>query len=470
MQQIPILGPSSEGALIQVNAQRSQNLWPRIETAGARNMITLRKIEGLKLVDSAGTGGVCRSNGVYWKGREYVVIGGSFVSIDDNDAITAEGTMLTVSGRCVIARGRDYLLIVDGTYGYHWDGTTFTSDITTNSDADFPASPTHAVYMDGYFLVNESGTDNFYRSEFEDPTDWDPLIFEVAAASPDFILGLATYDRDIYALGEDTTQRYYNSGGVGFNFSPYPSVMQAGLHAPYSLVGSVYGVHGLFRTQEGGLVVATLAGSQLNPESNDDDNEEIDALSATSDAIGMVYTRQGLTFYALTFPSADVTKVFNIGKQLSHHRKSKDIGRWRVNGMGYTGKRILAFDYNNDNVYELDKDTYTENGEVIECERTTQFIAQNQNPLSCTRYEAVFKQGVGLISGQGSDPKVGLAVSRDGGKTYSGFRYQSMGGIGQYSNRNVWKQLGDFDAVMNTRIRYTEPTDFAILGGYGEFF
>lgn len=215
-------------------------------------------------------------------------------------------------------------------------------------------------------------------------------------------------------------------------------------------------------------MVGTLIGSQFSPESNDDDNEEIDGLSSTSDAIGSVYTRAGLTFYVLTFPAADVTKVFNIGRQLSHHRKSYGIGRWRVAGLGYTGKRVLAVDYNSDNIYELDKNTYTENGEIIECKRTTQFVANDQNSFSCTRYEVTFKRGVGLITGQGSDPKVGLAISRNG-VNFTGHRYQSMGGIGKYSNRNVWKQLGDFDAVMSTEIVYSEPTDFAITGGYAEF-
>lgn len=463
LEQIPILGPSSGNSVLQINPQKSINLFPKIEQSGAKTLIGEYKTPGLNLISSTETGGTGRSEGVRWKAKEYFVIGSKLISIDDNNAITAVGTLGTTSGRCVIARGRSSLLVVDGVTGYTWDGTTFAAV----ADGDFPANPTHCIYIDGYFLVNETGTDNFYRSDFEDPTSWDPLLFEVASASPDNNLGLAVYDRDIYVPGEDTTQRYFNVGGVGFNYAPYPNTLQVGLAAPYSLAKSVYGITGLFNTENGGLAVVTLSGGGIQLESNDDDNDEIGSLATTSDAIGSMHTIKGLTFYSITFPAADVTKVFNIGKQMSHHRKSYGIGRWRVNGLGYTGKRILAVDYNNDNIYELDPNTYTENGATIECSRFTQIIHKGRLPFSCPLYEVECQTGVGLLAGQGSNPQLQLAVSRDGGNTYSEYRMKPLGLIGQYRQQTQWKQLGDF-RQLNTEIKYTEPTAFAIIGGYAD--
>lgn len=461
---IPILGPSSGSAVVQVNPQKTINLYTKLEGPGAVSPITLRRTPGLTLIDNTETGGAGRSNGVRWNGKDYFVIGGRLVSIDDNDVLTAEGILLTTSGRVSIARGRSYLLIVDGTYGYAWDGATFTSNIRS-SDADFPANPTHAIYMDGYFLVNDAGTDNFYRSDSEDPTSWDPLLFEVASASPDDILGLAEYDRDIYACGEDTIQRYFNQGGAGFNFAPYPNTIQLGLVAPYSLVSGPNGVTGLMQAESGGLGVYTLSGGQAIPESTADDAEEMQGLSGKSDAIGSLYTLNDITFYVLTFPGADVTKVFQLGRQLSHHQKSYGIGRWRVSGLGYSGSRILAVDYNSDNVYVLDKDAYTENGSALICERYTQIVHNRGLPFVCPRYEVLVQAGVGLISGQGSDPQLQLALSRDGGQTYTVHRSKGIGGIGQYQQQAVWRQLGGDFYKLSTWLRYSEPTEFAILGG-----
>ena len=470
LETIPILGPSTDTDS-QVNPQKTVNMYVKIESPGAISPISLRRTPGLPLIASAGTGGVGRSNGTRWKGKEYFVIGASLVSIDDNDVVATVGTLLTNSGRCEITRGRSYVMVVDGTYGYAWNGTTFTQNIQSG-DADFPNNPTHCRYIDGFFIVNEAGTDNFYRSDLEDPTGQDPLIFEVASASPDNILALGVFDRDIFTGGEDSTQRYYNSGGAGFNFSPYPNTIQMGLVAPYSLYDWSGGVTGLFQSRTGGLGVYTLTGGQAIPESTDDDNEEMQGFSTKLDAFGTFYTLNNLNFYALTFPSANVTKVFQLGRKLSHHQASYDstlpsgtIGRWRVSGLGYTGKRILAVDYANDNIYTLDTNTYTENSNPLICERFSQIIHNKGLPISCSRYEVHAKRGVGILSGQGSNPKLQLAVSYNGGETYSVHRSKSIGGQGQYRRRSVWKHLSGDVEQLNTWLRYSEPTDFAIFGG-----
>lgn len=466
---LPILGPSSGNSLVQVNPQKTVNMYVKIEQPGALSPISLRRTPGLTLIDNTDTGGVGRSNGVRWRNKEYFIIGSRLISVTDNNVITAEGVLLTNSGRCVIARGRDYLLIVDGTYGYAWDGATFTSNIQS-SDADFPSNPTHAVYVDGYFLVNESGTDNLYRSASEDPTDWDALLFGVASASPDNIIGLEVFGRDIIVAGEDSIQRYFNNSGTGFNFQSYPSNFELGLIAPYSLAHSAFGGTGLMHSDEGGIGVYTIAGGSMTLESTDDDAEEIASFSTVSDAFGMAFMMNNIAFYVITFPAAAVTKVFQIGRNLSHHLESRDsdsasIGRWRVSGLGYTGKRILAVDYNSDNIYLLDKDAYTENGNNLICDRYTQIVHSQGMTFSCSRYEINAKRGVGLISGSGSDPKIQLRISRDGGETYSEFRNKPIGKIGQYEKRSVYRQLGGDFVQFNTHMRYSEPTDFAIFGG-----
>jgi hypothetical protein len=54
----------------------------------------------------------------------------------------------------------------------------------------------------------------------------------------------------------------------------------------------------------------------------------------------------------------------------------------------------------------------------------------------------VFEQGVGLITGQGSDPQVMLQFSDDGGRTWSSERWRSLGRIGEYRTRTRWLRNG----------------------------
>lgn len=50
--------------------------------------------------------------------------------------------------------------------------------------------------------------------------------------------------------------------------------------------------------------------------------------------------------------------------------------------------------------------------------------------------------GLGLTSGQGSDPQVSLRVSRDAGHTWEPPILRSFGEKGQYTQLVEWRQLG----------------------------
>ena len=50
--------------------------------------------------------------------------------------------------------------------------------------------------------------------------------------------------------------------------------------------------------------------------------------------------------------------------------------------------------------------------------------------------------GVGLTTGQGSDPKIMLEKSDDGGKTWKSLPDRSLGPLGERLTRAVWHNLG----------------------------
>jgi hypothetical protein len=85
--------------------------------------------------------------------------------------------------------------------------------------------------------------------------------------------------------------------------------------------------------------------------------------------------------------------------------------------------------------------------------------AQHTLQLDC-------ESGVGLNLGQGSDPQVMLRFSDDGGHTWSNEHWKSMGKIGEYYKRVMWRRLG-----MTTKLRDrvyevsgTDPVKIAIMG------
>ena len=53
-----------------------------------------------------------------------------------------------------------------------------------------------------------------------------------------------------------------------------------------------------------------------------------------------------------------------------------------------------------------------------------------------------FQPGVGLQTGQGDNPQAMLRWSNDGGSTWSNEHWTSIGRVGRYQNRAIWRRLG----------------------------
>ena len=71
--------------------------------------------------------------------------------------------------------------------------------------------------------------------------------------------------------------------------------------------------------------------------------------------------------------------------------------------------------------------------------------------------------GVGLETGQGSNPQMMLQVSRDGGHTFGAEQWRDMGKLGNYRTRTQWTRLGQArDWVF--RLRISDPVKRIILG------
>jgi hypothetical protein len=64
--------------------------------------------------------------------------------------------------------------------------------------------------------------------------------------------------------------------------------------------------------------------------------------------------------------------------------------------------------------------------------------------------------GGGLVSGQGSNPQIGLSISRDNGKTWGPQMLKPMGKIGEYATVVEWRGLGTTRAF-TPKLTVTDP-------------
>jgi hypothetical protein len=103
----------------------------------------------------------------------------------------------------------------------------------------------------------------------------------------------------------------------------------------------------------------------------------------------------------------------------------------------------LVTDNASGRIYVLTADALTDNGNSIVRQVVSETIAQNDLSyfaIDCLRLDV--ETGVGLATGQGSDPQIGLEVSRDNGQTWGAQMWKSLGKIGEYADYVEWRRLG----------------------------
>lgn len=75
-------------------------------------------------------------------------------------------------------------------------------------------------------------------------------------------------------------------------------------------------------------------------------------------------------------------------------------------------------------------------------QRRTPQVANEKTRMRHAELRVLMETGVGLASGQGSDPLIALRWSDDGGHTWSNEHTVSAGAMGQYSARANFRRLG----------------------------
>ena len=97
-------------------------------------------------------------------------------------------------------------------------------------------------------------------------------------------------------------------------------------------------------------------------------------------------------------------------------------------------------DRENGKIYDMDLSYYDDNGDEKIWERIVPVIQDEGREIGHSSLELDMEVGVGPDGGQ--DPQIMMSYSDDGGRTWSGELWRSVGKIGEYSTRVRWMALG----------------------------
>lgn len=435
---------------VAMDCEKTTNLFrSTIEAQGAAKTAYLLGTPGLRTLGSVTGPGAGR--GVFTQDEQtWSVVGSTLYELDlPSFVATARGTILDDGQPVSFASNGDagrQLAVVGG-------GELKILDLDTNILTAAIALPltNHPVsvgYIDGYFLLMEYDSLRIWYSAPKNGLSWDALDFFARATASDHFVNMAVANNRVWGFGNETTEAFEDVGDADTPFEPIKgSLFQIGLAGCWSLSVGINTLRWVGRSTRGGASVYQLNGYGGQRISTHAIDARLGSAHTLHDTEALTYDQDGHVFYALTVPALNQTVVWDETEQQWHDRASYDQtsgeeGTWRPRGHAYVGATHVVGSRDSGDFWALDLETYDDAGAILRAVRRAPYLGSSNGDLFLDRVELGIEPGVGLVTGQGSDPKVLLNISKDLGKTWFSAGTAEMGKMGEYGSAAIWRRLG----------------------------
>jgi hypothetical protein len=510
---------SISGTTLTVTAVTSGTLYPgqTLQGTGITAGTIITALGGSAAISfsitAAGTGyavgdTITVNGGVYTSQATYTV-----ATIGGSGAVT--GLTLVSNGSYTIQPGTPSTTITSGngtgltltlTFGTGAGGagtyvvsTSQTVSSTTIYALNFSVLPTTdgafqgadvVDVVDNYFVYNRPNTQQYGSTAPLSPIS-PSLSFSSKDGAPDNLVSLIVDHREVYLLGEVSSEVWVNSGLFPFAFQRIPGTStQHGISAKFSVarVGNSFAY--LSKNIRGDGQIMMMNGYTPTRISTHAVENSIEG-AEISDARAWTYLSEGHEVYVISFPTLDLTWAYDIATAMWHKwlwvDKQNVYHRHRGNCHTHFANMNLVGDWENGQVYMLDPNVYTDDGNEIRRLRRAPHLVSDFQRQYFSELQILFQPGVGLsgnvvgttsptnavagvavaglaIAGQnslatlGANPQAMLRWSNDGGSTWSKEYWVSIGLQGAYKNRAIWRRLGQardriFEVVVTDPIK-----------------
>ncbi len=412
-------------------------------------------------------------------GYTYVVVQNKLFKVDELKNYTQIGTLHTTEGSVQITSTHTQLLIKEPGTGWIYDliDLTFT-EIPEQAVVDlvltetvFPKQSPTVTQLNGYFFGHDGIT--CYYSSLEDGLTWPPLNFFSKEKYPDPIAAVQAFQQYVVLIGTQTTEPWYDSGD---GFVPVSGVtVKYGTTAPKSVATSASLLVMLARGQRGKLTIVSIDEAWQITELADKALcavlEKYEKEIGTNDAEAFCFEKEGKQFYQLNFPSVNKTWLIDLDEKVAtelQHNEDGHVYRHLARNVTPFADTILVGSWKSSKLFEVDADTYTNDGQMMVREIVTQLLMVDSYAVVLNRLQIDFDNNPTEQSGQGSDPAVVLRWSADGGYTYGNALIRYVGKVGDYLRRVLWNRLGQTRQGL-FKLTMTDPVRWVVLGAFLEY-
>jgi len=450
-------GPSYKSRSKPLSSQQTKN-WYQQFNDGGKDQYVLMPFPGLKVIGNAPgmDRGFNRMDEIL-----YQVKGVVLYEIDKFGNHTSRGT-IPGAGRAIMANDGVNLFIVTDLKVYQY--STDSLSIIEVTDPEITGAKS-VDFINNQFL--------YTKDKFTTVSD----VGNGAAASglnvigeetlPDDLVRDFVFEEVIYRCGVRSVVGWFNSG-VG---SPPIEKLQGRIfNVGLAAINSIAETDEAFYWLGDDYAIYRASGGNKERISTDAISNEIQSYSRVDDALGHTFTFEGQNFYAISFPSGN--RTFVISESLGDDgwfeiSSGTNDGAYQGTSLISAYNKIIVADKSNGNVYELDIDTYQNNGEVLQRTRVTQTVdatligGSKKDRIGMSTLAIEMETGVGIVLGQGDNPQIMVEYSDDGGRTFSSGARARVGRLGEFVLLVEFDNLGTFYSRI-FRFSTSDPVNYSV--------
>jgi len=314
--------------------------------------------------------------------------------------------------------------IVDGGYNY------LLSDVLSANAADIGGTGSGFTY-----------TVDIMQSAF------DPLDIAAKAGSADPIVAIMTVHKDLWLIGELTTEVWIGTGAADFYFQRQQGAyIDHGCAAEYSVACQDVVLFWLMQDKQGSGIVLKGTGYDVTEISTPRLVSLFKQYSTIEDAIGFCFQIEDHSFYCLIFPTANKTWLYDLAtgywSEWAWVDENGNLNRHRSNcGMFVYDKNLIG-DWENGKILELDPQLYQDGDNPIIRIRTFAHLVEDGNRVTYNQFTADITVGTSNQTDVDEEaPTVGLWWSDNRGVSYGNRISQTLGKEGDYLVQPSWNRL-----------------------------
>jgi hypothetical protein len=342
--------------------------------------------------------------------------------------------------------------------------TMYALNFSTMPASDGPWQGADVVdIVDNYFVYNRPNTQQWGASNILSPIS-NALSFSSKDGAPDNLVSIIVDHREVYLLGETSSEVWIDAGLYPFPFQRIPGTStQHGIVAKFSVARLGNSFAYLSRNIRGQSEIVMMNG-YVPQRISTHAVENTLVNQYVADARAWTYQLEGHEVYVISFPTLDLTWAYDVSTNMWHKWLSVDnqnvFHRHRGNCATNFQGLVLVGDYENGQIYKLDPTNYTDNGNEIRRVRRCPHLVTDYQRQFFSELQIYFQPGVGLPDDE--VPKAMLRWSDDGGSTWSNEHWKSIGVQGKYKNRAIWRRMGwSRDRVFEVVV--TDPINAVIV-------